>query len=83
MGINIVKILYVSAKGNKDLLPCLIGCVLGSVISKTAGLGLVTWMVWELNKVVTKSQREQAQLCVSVSPVSVGLVSSGECFAGL
>ena len=32
--INIVKILYVSAKGSKDLLACLIGCVLGSVISK-------------------------------------------------
>lgn len=29
---------------------------------------------------MTKSQWEQAQLCVSVSPLSVGLVSSRECW---
>lgn len=36
MEISVVKILYVSAKGNKDLLPCLIGCVLDSVISENS-----------------------------------------------
>lgn len=44
MKINIVKILYVSAKGNKDLLPSLVGCILGSVISKKSW-ARVTWMV--------------------------------------
>lgn len=56
---NIVETLSVSAKGSKDLFPCLIGCILGSIICKESW-ARVTLMVWDLKKVVTKSQWKQA-----------------------
>lgn len=57
--VNIVETLSVSAKGSKDLFTCLIGCILGSIICKESW-ARVTLMVWDLRKVVTKSQWEQA-----------------------
>lgn len=44
MEINIVKILYVTATGNKDLSTCLKGGVLGSFISRESS-ARVTLMV--------------------------------------
>lgn len=56
---NIVETLRVSAKGSKDLFTCLIGCILDSIICKESW-ARVTLMMWDLKKVVTKSQWEQA-----------------------
>lgn len=80
MKMNIVKTRCISAKGDKNLLVCFTGWLLGSSVSKESWAGS-RWLC-ETQRSCGQESLGTGSGCVSVSPVaaSVGLVSSGECW---